>query len=292
MSRADELAAHFYEWENWGRGWHVAAYPADIEPPFEPFGAHRTRKRAVDDGRKPTFLSTWADSVFGVPNELCVTEPRLMRAPRVAHRLSACGALVELQIALPPQLHAHSETFDHFLCSLSYCSHPLSFEVIGEAATVTVQLTVVEEDADDVARQIKAHFPDVIVKRSSGILEGLWNDCCGSELAVVETGLAREFMLPLQAHRNFGNDPLVAMVGALSELQKHELAVFEVLFTPARKPWNASVMRSVTDHDGTPFFWKRRNSSRRRAQRSRSRSSRRSSASPPALKRSRACSPS
>lgn len=60
-------------------------------------------------------------------------------------------------------------------------------------------------------------------------------------------------MLPL-ATPGFSPDPLSGLLGALSDLGRHEVGVVQVLFQKARQPWSASVLRSVVDGAGDPFF--------------------------------------
>src|SRR5206468_11973651 len=63
-----------------------------------------------------------------------------------------------------------------------------------------------------------------------------------------------EFMLPLKTFKDFNTDPLIGVVGSLSDLQEGELGLFQILFQPTRNPWPDSVMRAVTDGDGRSFF--------------------------------------
>jgi len=67
----------------------------------------------------------------------------------------------------------------------------------------------------------------------------------------VEFGLEREFMFPLA---NGKIDPFIGIVGALAELAKGEIGVFQVLFQATRHKWAESIVRSVTHADGQPYF--------------------------------------
>ena len=60
MSRLDEqLTEQFHRWELRGRGWQVFDEPVYPEPPFVPFYGHYLPETpVVDDGRRPTFLSS------------------------------------------------------------------------------------------------------------------------------------------------------------------------------------------------------------------------------------------
>ena len=68
----------------------------------------------------------------------------------------------------------------------------------------------------------------------------------------MDFGLAHEFMLPLET--GHAVDPFVGLASVLNELQRDEVAVFQVLFQPVRNRWPASVWRSVTDEQGKALF--------------------------------------
>ena len=71
---------------------------------------------------------------------------------------------------------------------------------------------------------------------------------------MVDFGLSREFMLPLNSVNNLETDPLVAIVGALSSLQNDEVGVFQVLFQKTQYDWAEEMLDAVRTFDGTPFF--------------------------------------
>src|ERR1044071_4902983 len=55
----ERISERFYNWEHRGRGWQVFEYPVPPEPPFVPFpGHHLPETEAVDDGIRPTILSS------------------------------------------------------------------------------------------------------------------------------------------------------------------------------------------------------------------------------------------
>jgi hypothetical protein len=256
MSRSEEITRHFYEWERFGRGWLVAPFPVSIEPPFYPHLDSDPSASAIDDGREHTFLSLLVEKtlkLFSSSPVKALPTPQ-ENAARDPYPLEKRNGLIEFQILLPPSLSLSMETFEQFLLSLSYCDHPVAFEIIGVHETVHIQFTVDESDAESVFRQFKAHFPDALITPTTDVLNGLYEDSTGCEPVVVEFGLSKEFMLPLRAVRNFGNDPLVALIGSICELNEGEIAVFQTIFQPARNAWTESILRSVTAPDGTPLF--------------------------------------
>ena len=96
-----------------------------------------------------------------------------------------------------------------------------------------------ERDADQVREQIRAYFPDAVLSESPGLLAGTWNPSADS--VVVDFGLSQEFMRPLKAFGRLEADPLIGIIGALSDLAPDDVAVFQVLMQRAgelRGRWN------------------------------------------------------
>ena len=64
----EQLSEQFYRWEQRGRGWQVFGEPVYPEPPFVPFDGHYLPNvPVVDDGRRPTFLSSLFRKVTAPP---------------------------------------------------------------------------------------------------------------------------------------------------------------------------------------------------------------------------------
>ena len=257
-----QLTTQFYAWERRGRGWQVWEYPVQLEPPFQPFAFHFAPAvlTATDDARKPTFLSTLLDKLRSrirgaplVPEPAVVAfEPDLL-GPEPAV-FSDSGPLIELAVSIPPTLKITREAAEQFLLSLSYSGQPLSFEVIGQAEAITVQLACRAPDRALLCEQLKAHFPEAVVNEETSVLAASWDRTATKDTAVVDFGLSYEFMRPLRTFRTFDTDPLIAVTGALGDLQAGELAVLQVLFQAARQPWAESIIRAVTDCEGKAFF--------------------------------------
>lgn len=254
MSRLDEqLTDQFYAWEKRGRGWQVFAEPVSPEPPFTPFDGHYLPDAPpVDDGRRPTALSSFIQRLSGKLSTEPVAPPRIVEAeeelePQPLMR----DALLELQTSLPANLNIAKDAFEQLLANLSLCREPIAFELVGFENRVTAQFATHSEDAPLVRRQLQAYFPEAVFQTTENHLENSWHTCSGEDELVVEFGLAREFMLPLASGKL---DPFIGIVGALSELQADELGLFQVLFQPTREPWAKSIKWSVTHSDGKPFF--------------------------------------
>jgi hypothetical protein len=254
MSRLDEqLTEQFHQWEQRGRGWQVFDEPVSPEPPFRPFEGHyQPAAPAVDDGVRPTFLSSLVQKLSGkLSTEAAappvIPEPEEESEPSPLSRES----LVELQASLPDKLDINNESFEQFLLNLSLCREPIAFELLGTHKKVVAQFVAGESDAPLLRRQLQAYFPEAVFVLREGGLEKALEASQGDEMLAVEFGLKHEFMLPLASGKL---DPFIGIIGALAELQPGELGLFQVLFQPVQNPWAESIVNSVSHADGKPYF--------------------------------------
>ncbi|MEX2526436.1 MAG: type IV secretion system DNA-binding domain-containing protein [Gemmatimonadota bacterium] len=164
------------------------------------------------------------------------------------------GELTELRVSLPAGMAVSRDAAEQFLVSLAPLSAPVGVEFIGIQGEVQVQLVAAAVDRDVVRRQLLGHFPDAVIVEAHRYLKDRWEDIYPGEARVTDFGLSHEFMLPIQASAGYQVDPLIGIVGALSGTRAGEVAVLQVLFQPARHPWGESVLRSVNDGSGRPFF--------------------------------------
>jgi predicted DNA-binding transcriptional regulator AlpA len=252
-SSEEELNRQFYSWEQRGRGWLVWDAPVEIEPPFRPFFGHfHQGVGTADDGRKPTLLSSFFDRL----KPPAATAPALLDPPEPSPIYMSerrATPLVEIQIALPPETKITKDAAGQFLLSLGHVSHPVGFEIVGTSESIVVQMACRRTDRQQVREQLTAYFPDAILSEREGYLGALWDEANRATVAV-DFGLSHEFMRPLRSYDRFEPDPLAGLIGAMAELGRDEVALFQILFTPVRHPWSESIMRAVTDGEGDSFF--------------------------------------
>lgn len=253
---AQSLTENFYAWEKRGRGWFLADYPVKLEPPFEPFFHYAQRQSpSLDDSRKPTFLSSIAELLAGKPS--IAEDPHgfiPFEPDEIDLRPDHSGDedMRELRLVLPAKQKVSLDATEALLLSFCSCSYPLSFELIGTQTAILVQLACREPDLETVRQQIKAYFPEASVDEQTGYLQAIWEN--DHHAAVVDFGLSKEFMRPLRIFGNLEIDPLIGVTSALENLQSDEIGVLQVIFQPLLHPWTESIMRSVTDWEGKPFF--------------------------------------
>lgn len=254
MTLIEELTQQFYDWEKCGRGWQLWEEPVEIEPAFQPFFRHYTQYTPLpDDGRKPHFLRSLADRFnnFVRGEEFPAETPEPIEEPG-PDRFEDTGSLIEIHISLPSQTIISKDAAEQFLMSVGEFSRPISFEIIGTGDQIVVQIVCSHADARQVRQQLQAFFPEAARTEHTDYAHGLWNS--GGDSAVVEFGLSKEFMRPLSCFKRFEPDPLVGIIGAMADLAPGEVALFQVLLSPTRHPWQESILRAVTDRDGDSFF--------------------------------------
>jgi hypothetical protein len=255
----EKLSEQFYRWEERGRGWQIWNSPVSPEPPFRPFhGYYLAPRPIIDDGRRPTFLSSLFSKLSGKLADQTEPEPVIEDEEEPEPELLERSNLVELFASLPATTQISREVFEQFLSSLTHCRDPIAFELIGTRESIMTQLVAAEPDIDLIRHQLEAHFPEAVFIKQASYLEKTWNQTDAEECGVFEFGLAKEFMIQIAPVRNFNIDPFIGLTAALSNLRENEVALFQIIFQPVRHPWDESILRAVTNDDGKYFFVNRR----------------------------------
>lgn len=252
-SHSEALTRDFFRWERYGRGWQVFDHPVVPEPPFQPFrGHHSNQSPPIDDGCSPTILSSLLHRVGRVVGVIPLQPGAESVKDELPPPLSFIRKqFVEVEIVPPTEFDSGLEARTQFLQSLSACSEPLAFELIGVSSTIKAQFCLHPRDATLLRQQVNGFFPTVGVVPTADALQTAWNSANGRDVAIVECGLRKEFMSPL-AEPDL--DLFVALTGALACLRDGEIGVFQVLFQPVRFSWAESILAAVTDNEGGSFF--------------------------------------
>ena len=248
---SEELTQNFYRWEKRGRGWQVYDYPVEIEPPYEPFFHYISQKPALDDGRKETIFSKLKEKLKSLlieekkKTETFVFEENLSEP--LPEPFIKDFKLSFFEITLPSQEIPDFSKVEQFLLSLKYLSAPISFEIIGTFDGIFIQFSCHEKDYFNFLEQLKTFFPEIIINQTPDLLEKYWKKDEKIKKIVVDFGLSYEFMLPLRTFKDFKIDPLVGIIGALSELKENEIGIFQILFQGTKNPWQESILRAILD---------------------------------------------
>lgn len=248
----EERTRHFYAWERRGRGHQSYPYPVSLEPPFTPFLFLGRTAPPVDDGRHHTLLSGFL-SRFSRRREEPPALPPAVEEPE-PEPVEADGGPVELKLLLPKDLPVTPALSESWLKNLATLRAPVSFELVGLGGQVAVFLSARSDELPLVSSQARAFFPKLVLEEGEDLLLKAWEAGEEGVFSVVELGLAREFMMPLDRPKGFSPDPLTAIVAALAETGRGEVAIVQVLFQGVKAPWADSVIRSVTTPSGDSFF--------------------------------------
>ncbi len=255
----EQLTVHFYEWEQRGRGWDVWPFPVELEPPFVPFYYHYAPYiPPIDDGRKPTFLSSLVEKVQNFlyqPSSYTDTDSPII--PNTSEdfepeHFENTDEIREITVILPEDFKVSPDYMRQCLLNITFGTLPLSFEIVGAKDMSTVQFACRAPDASRVKQQIQAYFPESVINVGDNSLHFLRDP--DKYTTVIDFGLSQEFMRPLRVYKTFEPDPLISVFGVLEELKSDETGLVQILFQAANFPWVESMMRSVIDDNGDSFF--------------------------------------
>lgn len=248
-SLAEQLTEQFYQWEQRGRGWLLAPYPISLEPPFHPFWGHYVPAPYIDDGKRSTILSTVYDILYGKKDPVIAEQsyPDLEAFP-----FEDTGELHGIGIAFPKSHKQSFESLEQLLIMLSHRGGTMSFEIIADHASISIQLICPLENTPFVKSQLQAYFPHAILTDTTEALDSILID--NIPTYTVDFGLEEEFMRPIAMTSSFDHDPLRGVFGMFEHLKPGERAVLQILFSGTVNSWGESIINSVTDGKKTSFF--------------------------------------
>lgn len=265
----ESVPRQFHEWERRGRGWQVHDFAVELEPPFRPFYIFEPDEPPIaDDGRIPGFFGRLLEgghvdhkgSGLAVRNEaeLIRYEEYLAEADEPEFCRYYSEDFAEVGLCLPRDFKIVQPVSEQFLLSLAYCSSPVSFEVVGNADSITVQFASTERDASQLRQQLEAHFSGCSFSGTGqggydSYLTANWINS-GESMFIADFGLSENFMLPLETLRGFETDPLLPIIGGMSSLGEGEVGVFQVLFQKVKNDWPREVLDAIGCFEGTGFF--------------------------------------
>lgn len=249
MTVDERVTRQFREWARIGQGGLVFPYRVGLEPPFRPFrGYDLSTPNRVDDGVRPTFLSSLARSLMGASAP--VNAQAIPEEPDPPAEYCR-GEVVDVEILISERDTPKMDRFAQFLSVLTFCAEPISLELLGTEKGVSVILSANVDDMDRVEEQLTAFFPRALCVPRTAPTVCAWHAAEGNFAALAEFSLSREFMLPL-GRPPF--DPYVALVGVLGGVREGECAIFQVLVAPVSNPWGEHALRSVSGAGDKPLF--------------------------------------
>lgn len=243
-TRAQAYTEHFYGWERKGRGWDLFAEPVEIEPPFEHFRRSALETDRVDDGLVPSIWSRIFSLFKRKP------EGPKRQSGQQAFPLGEMPPLTAIKMIVGKSQSVTAAEAERLLLALAACRHPVSFEILGTADTIALQLVCAKEDAHTARQHLKGYFPEVILE--AGCPLRLFES--GHPSAAFDMGLEQEFMRPLEMEGDLSLDPMQAIFSTVDGLGEGERALLQVTFRGCQGPWAESMVAAVTDGAGKSFF--------------------------------------
>jgi hypothetical protein len=246
MSSVDEtISRQFREWEIRGRGGRLFEYPVALEPPFVPFRGYRLPRRTVDDGKKPTALSRFWDSLTAPPPE---PEPEVEGLLEPEPTLRTADPCAELQLTLPNTRPFPSIAYESWLQQICRGGQPFAFELIGTEREVVPQFVGAPPVLDRIHRALPLFFPEVTAVPSPDALRSAW---IGSDprFCSVSVGFGSEFMIPLA---DTATNVLAAVVNAMDGIRPGELGIYQLLIEPALHDWAENIIGRRTSFQRSP----------------------------------------
>ncbi|MBN1516383.1 type IV secretion system DNA-binding domain-containing protein [Candidatus Sumerlaeota bacterium] len=205
----------------------------------------------IDDGRQASWLTRLLDHLGGVQSfrepddgdEIPVSD-----VPSPVYDTDDDIA-TEWQVLLPDGANISLPVVEQLLLGLSFCSAPLAFEIIGNEKQIAMQLACRRSDESRLLQQAKAHAPGAVWSPPPQPLPVTWPPPYERPSLVVDFGLSNAFLLPLRIWSDLKTDPLVGVVGALSNLMEEEWGALQILFSPIHQPWAASALHALNFFD-------------------------------------------
>lgn len=255
-SRAEQLTAHFYDWEKLGRGWYVFTEPVDLEPEFVPFFPYATTKPTTDESLRPPLLNRVASFIERTltPGQQEQVEESSPKIAVSAYPFQSEEVVKGFSVSFTREDRlSKAQEIAKFLTMLSFTNHAVCFEIMAWSDLIRIQFICRESDVLHVESQVRAYFPSCIIRPLTEAGLGMIIDS-KKYFAIVDFGLSEEFVRPLAMSDKYTTDPLTGLYGVLEHLQNDEQVVLQFLFKGVANPWAESMYRSVIDAKGESFF--------------------------------------
>ena len=192
-----------------GVGGRCLGIQSNPKPTYIPFFGHFAPSPAsptiIDDGRRPTFLSTIADAAFGLfKKKKPVTEDTFdfegyEDIDPIPEIYVPDEKIIELQVSIPPEYQTSHEVMEQFIQALRFAKYPVSFEIIATKERVYVQYACRSPDEHQLHNQLLAYVPDALVTPTRDFLETSWGEITSSPMVIIDFGRSDECMYSASA---------------------------------------------------------------------------------------------
>lgn len=247
---ASLMARSFADWERrFLRGWQVWDYAVGLEPVFTSIRtpAPQIIAPVEDDARIQGGLGRFfgRTRITNSQREIAAnSEEQASLKPTAFYRNEP---LSELSIILPKEYDIHPAVCEQFFLSLSSFPSPVSFEILADSNSISIQYACDTGLASYLKNQIKTFFPDCIVNENQAVLKSYLTN--QEQTVIADFGLARNFLFPLQTFRTFTPDPLTGLISSLGNLREGEKAILQILFQKTKQNWAEEISKVFANAD-------------------------------------------
>jgi hypothetical protein len=255
-SLAALVSTSFQAWEIRGRGWQLADYPCELEPPYRPFFLLPQQLAALeykDDGKRHTLVSGTGAFIKSATKSLFQKSPEPI-ADFVEHApfpyTPYTHHIVSFAIRVPSDYKHRADTVSQLLLALGQSSTPTAFEFIGHGGQVHIQVSVNHDDAHAVRSLIESYVSQISLVESGDLLANHFKSL--PRRMVVDFGLSEEYFLPLKSDQAI--DPLHTLIPALANLQPGEMLCMQCLFQRVKNPWEQAIRDAVGESENDCIY--------------------------------------
>lgn len=256
-SRSDHAGRNggaFAAWEReTGRGWSAFEYVTELEPPFSRFVFNRTSPPLIDDGRVQNRIGRFFSHQNAVPQRSDLPVKKLVPADS-ASRPAVIGKILSIRAHLPNDSKALNIATEQLLLSLAQSASLISFEIIGTAAEVALQISCNATESNAVISHLRSHVPQIDFRVAADEVVNNFGSSDAKKMVAVDFGLGKEWFTPLPFGGDFGTDPMTPLFSVLEDLRNDEAVCLQVLFARTRHEWQRSVQEVIFDRAGKPIF--------------------------------------
>lgn len=260
-----------------GSGWWPAQpEPCPLEPPYEPYQLKElTAWDCAVNGWEAPYEDSWLKRTFD-NGPIVLARGAPIRLPSIPFPNS------EDLIVISVEQFAEDETAlpfaDRLLRSLLAARYPITFEIVGMGAKpefdhqkaaeliraresldgaitgwtepfTSIQFTCRRVDTPLVEQQLAIHYPNSSVVAGAVPVSDLhlplqWDAdrTCGATLALENT-----HAYPIRTFRQLAPDPISVAISAMENVGREDWALLQVLFEPARQPWEESLRQAMAN---------------------------------------------
>lgn len=229
----EKAVNNFYAWELRGRGYCLYPYPVEIEPPYRLYVPFiDSNNDYIDDGKSPTIFQR----LF--PKKQIEAKEEFEDEEIEPKYCNYNPDLKEIKISFPLTFDFKKANTIEFLNLLSESNDRLSFEIIGNSDSLSLQIVCDPGDYIRILNLLHAYFPEVIINsRDIGQLPFDPE----KEILIADFGYNEEFMRPL----NTSIDSLIGIMAVLNNLRQDETVLLQIIFKGVNNPWAFSIINSV-----------------------------------------------